>query len=100
MNLCISLKFNGLWDESKSLARDQLLPAARRFLGPDDAITLGINQNLAYELQENPKHTRDDLLESETILRDVVTRRRRVFGPAHPDTRGAEDGLSNVRLLL
>ena len=31
-----------------------------------------------------------DLLEAETILQDVIQRRRRVFGPAHPETRTAE----------
>ena len=41
--------------------------------------------------------TGDDLLEAETIMQDVVQRRRRVFGPAHPDTLEAERGLSNVR---
>ena len=38
----------------------------------------------------------DDLLEAETILQDVVKRRRRVFGPAHPDTLNAELALSEV----
>ena len=27
-------------------------------------------------------------------MQDVVQRRRRVFGPTHPETRFAEDGLS------
>ena len=41
-----------------------------------------------------------DLLEAETILQDVVQRRRRVFGPAHPDTRLTETALSQVRAKL
>ena len=45
-------------------------------------------------------NTGDDLLEAETILQDVVQRRRRVFGPAHPDTRRAETALSNTRAKL
>ena len=40
----------------------------------------------------------DDLLEAETILQDVVKRRRRVFGPAHPDTLKAERVLSTTQL--
>ena len=44
-------------------------------------------------------NTGDDLLEAETIMQDVVQRRRRVFGPAHPDTRHAETALSGMRLL-
>ena len=40
------------------------------------------------------------MLEAETILHDVVQRRRRVFGPTHPDTREGECNLSNVRKFL
>ena len=42
----------------------------------------------------------DDLLEAERIMQDVVQRRRRVFGPAHPDTLRAERNLSAVRTML
>ena len=42
----------------------------------------------------------DDLLEAETILQDVVKRRRRVFGPAHPDTLRVETALSQTRAQL
>ena len=41
--------------------------------------------------------TGDDLLEAETILRDVVQKYRRVLGPAHPTTLLAEKNLSAVR---
>ena len=37
------------------------------------------------------------MLESVTILQDVVQRRRRVFGPAHPGTLCAETALSDAR---
>ena len=42
----------------------------------------------------------DDLLEAETIMQDVVQRRRRVFGPAHPETHLSETVLSQVRAKL
>ena len=42
-------------------------------------------------------NTGDDLLEAETIMEDVVQRRRRVFGRAHPDTRLSESHLSHMR---
>ena len=42
----------------------------------------------------------DELLEAETIMRDVVQRRRRVFGPTHPDAVYAETSFSKVRLKL
>ena len=45
-------------------------------------------------------NTGDDLLEAESIMQDVVQRRRRVFGPAHPDTLEAERALSLARAGL
>ena len=45
-------------------------------------------------------NTGDDLLEAETIMQDVVQRRRRVFGPTHPDAFQAERTLSVVRKIL
>ena len=41
-------------------------------------------------------NTGDDLLEAETIMQDVVQRKRRVFGPAHPETLIAEKVMSFV----
>ena len=99
-NLAMTLQCLELWDESATLVRDQLLPEARRSLGADHTITLGLNQTLADSLQDNDECTRDDLLEAETIMQDVVQRRRRVFGPAHPRTKYAEDKLTNVRMVL
>ena len=89
-----------LWEEAIPFARDQLLPAARRTLGADSNITLKLNQNLAEVLVSTPERTRDDLLEADAILQDVVQRRRRAFGPAHPDTRFAEDRLSRMRAFF
>ena len=37
------------------------------------------------------------MLEAETIVRDVVQRRRRIMGPSHPKTLHAEEMLSHVR---
>ena len=42
----------------------------------------------------------DDLLEAETIMSDVAQRRRRVFGPAHPETIIAQKNLSRIRANL
>ena len=58
-SLTSSLNALMLWDESKSLLRDQL-PAARRSLGADHNLTLRLNQNLAMALAEHPECTRDD----------------------------------------
>ena len=45
-------------------------------------------------------NTGDDLLEAETIMQDVVQRRRRVFGPAHPDTLRAEGAFLGINRVL
>ena len=48
----------------------------------------------------DPNATRDDLREAETIMQDVLQRRRRVFGLAHPSTAWCEAELSRVREAL
>ena len=48
-------------DEAKLLLRDQLLPTARRSLGPDHELTLSLNYNLVDALASAPEDTRDDL---------------------------------------
>ena len=119
-NLVASMLSLELWDEAKSLARDNL-PAARQSLGADHDETLKINRRLAAALVDRPGRTRDhlrwnqhqsvagqktdlntgdDLLEAQTIMQDVVQRRRRVFGPAHPDTRISENALFRTRLKV
>ena len=115
--LVATLKNLDLWDEVTEL-RDQLLPAARRSLGDDHDLTLRLRQNLAATLQLKPGRTRhdprlihtdqravlmfdlntgDDLLEAETIMQDVARRRRRVFGPVHPQTLHAEAHLFKLQ---
>ena len=115
-NLSGSLIALEAWDEARTLLSDELLPAARRSLGADHDLTLGLNQSLAQALKANPASTRDDLrfestptrataasprpafdldtgddlFEADRIMQDVVQRRRRVFGPAHPETLRAE----------
>ena len=59
-NLGISLNKLELYDEARSLLRDQLLPAARRSLGPDHDTTLKLSHNLAENLYLNPEQC-DDL---------------------------------------
>ena len=44
--------------------------------------------------------TRDELLEAEPLMQDVVKRKRRLYGPAHPETGVAERALSHLRSLL
>merc|ERR1712129_233308 len=58
LNLSHSMNTLGLWHESRSLIRDQLLPAARQSLGADHDCTLSLDQNLAATFQDNPERTR------------------------------------------
>ena len=45
-------------------------------------------------------NTGDDLLEAETIMNDVIKRRRRIFGSAHPATLQDQKLLSIIRVRL
>ena len=99
-NLALLSVSLGHWDEATTFLRDQLLPAARQSLEADHHLTLNFNLNLAAALRGNPECTRDDLLEAEAIMQDVLQRRRRVCGPAHPDTRRLEESLYVTRTKL
>ena len=120
-NLVHSLNSIGLLDESLPFVRDQLLPVARQSLGADHDLTLSLNHNLAVSLSEHPERTCDDLrlnedhpsgvdaidlntgndlLKAETIMQDVVQRKRRVLGPTHPNTARAEHVSSLLRAKI
>ena len=60
---------------------------------------LRLNHRMAVRGVIDP-NTGDDLLEAVTIMQDVVKRRRRVFGPTHPDTILAEEILSKTPTRL
>ena len=118
-NLVISLLDLELWDEARQLARKNLSHANKTH-GKDHESTLFACKRVVHALCRNPAavcdyprestvrdvathfdfDTGDDLLEAETIMQDVVQRRRRVFGPAHPQTLDAERALSEVRTQL
>ena len=124
MNVSLTLQHLELWEQSKPLLRDQLLPAARQSLwDPIHHLTLSLSNGLATALAASPEGTRDDprvnqpsragaastvfnltpgddRLQAESIAQDVLSRRRRVFGPAHPATRRSESLLSQVRSTL
>ena len=59
-NLASSLVMLDLWDEATPFLRD-LLPEARRSLGPDHSVTLRIRRSLADTLHFRPGSTRNDL---------------------------------------
>ena len=49
---------------------------------------------------EDPGATLDDLRDAVTTLEDTARIARRVFGGAHPHTRGIENELRNSRSVL
>ena len=76
---------------------------ARQSLGPTrgfKTMCMDTEEWLAEALRRDPDATRDDLREAETIMQDVLQRRRRVFGPAHPKTTWCEGELARVREAL
>ena len=90
----------GRFAEAKTLLRNELLPLARQSLGPTRGLYMDIEELLVQALRMDPNATRDDLREAETIMQDVLQRRRRVFGPAHPSTVWCEGELARVRKAL
>jgi hypothetical protein len=88
------------FEEAKSLLR-KTMPVARRVLGENDALTLGIRANYAGVLYLDPDATLDQLREAVTTLEDAARIARRVFGgPPHPITEGIEDDLRDARATL
>ena len=73
---------------------------ARRALGADHTVTLGIAHMHAYASAVAPGATKDELVFAEKLLEDTVARMRRVFGNEHPHTRNAERDLTKTRGYL
>ena len=61
---------------------------------------LGMRMNYAVALYRDPSATLDDLREAVTTLENTERIARRVFGGAHPMTRGIEENLQVVRAAL
>ena len=56
--------------------------------------------NYARALYEDPGATLDDLRDAVTTLEDTARIARRVFGGAHPTTKGIEHTLRDARAAL
>ena len=54
----------------------------------------------AMALYRDANATLDDLREAVTTLEETERTARRVFGGAHPTTKGIQDALQNARALL
>ena len=73
---------------------------ARRVLGDNIETTLRMRWNYADALYLDDGATVDDLREAVTTLEEIEPIARRVFGGAHPMTRGIEGNLQVVRDAL
>ena len=78
----------------------KIIPVAQRVLGGSDYLTLTMRWNYVRALYDDPAATRGDLREAVTTLEELAPTARRVFGTAHPLTRGIEKDLRFTRAKL
>ena len=90
LNLIISYTRALRFAEAKKMILEQL-PIANRVLGKDHQMTLAFQRNIVIGLLRDEKSTREDALQAEKIVKDMLVRLRRVYGPTHPDTRLMEE---------
>jgi hypothetical protein len=87
------------YGEAKSLMR-KTIPTARRGLGESDELTLRVRSVYARALFKDRAATLDDLRESVEIYEELARTARRVFGGAHPITKGVSGELLEARAAL
>ena len=85
--------------EARSLLR-RTMPVTRRVLGENDETTLRMRWLYGRVLYRDDAATLDDLHEAVTTLEDMVPIARRVFGGAHPLTKGIGGDLRDARAAL
>ena len=91
-NYANSISLLQRFEEAKAFL-SRVLPVARRALGTSHVTTLKMQLNYAAALCVNPDATLDDLREAVNTLEDAAPVARRVFGGAHPLTKGLEGEL-------
>lgn len=91
LSVGISLNKRNKISEAERFLRAQG-PLARRALGEDHVLTLQLRQLYAGVLFDDAwdEQRMDHLREAYDILKDVVSRMKRVFGTSHPMTKNAE----------
>ena len=87
------------YEEAKSFLGEQL-PKARRALGPEARDVLKLRLNYAAALFSVEGASRDDVAESVTILEELESTVRRVYGPEYPFTKSLRSTLKHSRLKL
>ena len=98
-NYATSLNRLERFGEAKSLLR-KTVPVTRRILGESNVGTLRVRSVYAEALYRDDGATFDDLCEAATTLEEVARTARRVFGGAHPITKGIERELQMSRAVL
>ena len=96
-NYAISLIEIERFEEAKFLLR-KTIPVGRRVFGENHEDALKMKWIYARALFEDPAATPDDLREAVTTLEDAERIARRVFGGAHPLTKGIEEDLRDQAL--
>ena len=76
------------------------MPVAQRVLGEGNEFTIRMRWIYATALYLDDDATLNDLREAVTTLEETEQIARRVFGGAHPLTRGIEGGLQDARAAL
>jgi tetratricopeptide (TPR) repeat protein len=87
------------FDESRALLR-KVTPVARRVVGEGHTLTLKMRWVYAQTLYMDPSATLDDLREAVTTLEEIERIARRVFGGAHPLTKGVALDMRKARAAL
>ena len=93
------VNIDGGFAEAKRLLLETL-PISQRVLGHDDSTTLWLCENLGQVTVYDKATPRRELQSVEQLIQDTVSRRRRVLGPAHPDTQRSERTLAKIRARL
>jgi len=76
------------------------IPLARRTLGADNIVTLGLREIDARITLSRDDASSQDKIKALVVWGSVFKVRRRVQGPDHPDTRSLRDDLETIRTVL
>ena len=98
-NYAATLKDLRRFEEAKALLR-RTIPVARRALGASHITTLRVRWIYAQTLYKDVAVTLDDLREAVSTLEEIERIVRRVFGGAHPLTRGIDGDLRDAQAAL
>ena len=87
------------FEEAKSLLR-KTTPVSQRALGKSHELTLRMRWVYGQAICTDPGAKLNDLRKAVTTLEETERNARRVFGGAHPFTKGIERDLRGARAVL